>query len=129
MIPYVIALVVLGILDGVWLGLIAGAYYKSQLGPLLAQPIGWAPAIAFYLIYTAGLLFFVIQPSLESGGWQRGLLWGAGLGFVAYATYNLTCLSVIRGYPTNLALLDLAWGTVLSGLTAALTVMIAQRWS
>ena len=76
-----------------------------------------------------GLLFFVIQPSLESGGWQRGLLWGAGLGFVAYATYNLTCLSVIRGYPTNLALLDLAWGTVLSGLTAALTVMIAQRWS
>lgn len=129
MTPYLIALVVLGILDGLWLGLIAGGYYKSQLGTLLAQPIGWAPALAFYFIYTAGLLFFVIQPALESGGWHRGLLWGAGFGFVAYATYNLTCLSVIRGYPTNLALLDLAWGTVLSGLTAALTVIIAQRWS
>lgn len=128
MIPYIITLIVLGIFDGLWLGVIAGGYYKSQLGGLMAQPIGWAPALAFYLIYAAGLLLFVIQPALEAGGWQRALVWGAGFGFVAYATYNLTCLSVIRGYPTNLALLDLAWGTLLTGLTAALTVLIAQRW-
>lgn len=128
MLIYPLTLIILVVIDGIWLGLIAGRLYASQLGPLMADPIRWGPAIAFYLIYSAGLVLFVIQPAMDNGGWPRALLMGAAFGLVAYATYDLTCLSVIRGYPTTIALIDMAWGTTASAVTAALAVIVAQRW-
>jgi len=37
---------------------------------------------------------------------------------MAYATYDLTNLAVLNGFTLRIALIDLAWGTVLSGVTA-----------
>ncbi|RXL64049.1 DUF2177 family protein, partial [Citrobacter sp. AAK_AS5] len=40
------------------------------------------------------------------------------LGFVAYATYDLTNWAVIRDWPAILVPIDLAWGVVLTPLAA-----------
>lgn len=104
--------------DGVWLGLIARNFYRTQLGELMAPQPSIAAAAAFYLIYVAGVVYFAVWPALASGSWTTALLNGAALGFCAYATYDLTNLAVMRGFPSALAWTDLAWGTVLTAASA-----------
>ena len=40
-----------------------------------------APAICFYLIYIAGIVFFAILPALQEGGLGKAALNGLLLGF------------------------------------------------
>jgi uncharacterized membrane protein len=42
---------------------------------------------------------------------------GALFGFFAYATYDLSNLATLRDWPLNVSLMDMAWGTLASGLS------------
>jgi uncharacterized membrane protein len=106
------------IMDGIWLGLVARGFYKSQMGDLMSPNPSIAAAAAFYLIFVFGLVWFAVSPALASGSWTTALVNGAMLGLIGYATYDLTNLAVMRGYPTSLAFVDLAWGTVVSAAAA-----------
>lgn len=118
LIAYGFTAVVFLILDGIWLGLVARNFYRSQMGDLMAPDPSIAAATAFYLVFVFGLVWFAVSPALASGSWTTALVNGALLGLVAYATYDLTNLAVVRGFPPMLAFADLAWGAVLSGAAA-----------
>jgi uncharacterized membrane protein len=44
---------------------------------------------------------------------------GAGVGWLAYATYELTNWAVIEGWPASIVAIDIIWGVVLTSLVAA----------
>jgi uncharacterized membrane protein len=115
---YGIATVTFFALDMVWLGLVTRSYYRSQMGSLMADSVNWLPAIAFYLLFVAALVNFVIGPALDGGGLGRMILNAALFGLVTYATYDLTGWAVIRNWPVALTFVDLAWGTVLSTMVS-----------
>ncbi len=117
------------VIDMVWLTLIARSTYAAEMGSLVRSQVNYQAAVAFYLLYAAGLMYFAVLPALASGSVLQALLLGAGLGLVAYGTYDLTALAVINGFGTKIALIDLAWGTVLSGVSAALASTIVSRFS
>ena len=50
---------------------------------------------------------------------------GALFGFVAYATFDLTSLALIRGWSTLITVVDLAWGATLTATAAWLTCRIS----
>jgi uncharacterized membrane protein len=127
LIVYVVTLAVFVSIDLVWLGFIAKNFYAAEIGTLLAEKMNLPAAVSFYLIYAVGLMFFAVQPSLTTGGWFRAAMLGGLLGFVAYATYDLSNLATLRGWSTKLAIVDMVWGAVLSGFTAAIAVFIAER--
>ena len=56
---------------------------------------------------------------LERGSAARALLFGALFGLIAYATYDLTNLAVLREFPTFVAVVDMAWGATISATVAA----------
>ena len=113
-------------LDLIWLALIAKPFYRSQLQPLLAERF-YAPAAAiFYLLYPVGLCIFVVWPALRSGGAARAMLDGAMFGFFAYMTYDLSNLATLRGWPIKLTIIDIGWGTLVSGAAAAAGVYLAR---
>ena len=58
---------------------------------------------------------------------MHALMLGAALGLVAYGTYDLTNLSVVEGFNWRIAMIDLAWGTALSGATAGIVVAAYTR--
>ena len=104
-------------IDIVWLRLIAVQWYADGMGPLLSNsPNLWAAA-AFYLLFPVGLLVFAVFPS-EDASVVKAMTMGALFGFFAYATYDLTALAVIKGWPVGLTFLDMAWGTIVSGISA-----------
>lgn len=113
-------------IDLVWLMWIARPTYVAEMGSLLRKEPQLVVAVTFYLLYAAGLMFFAIAPGLKSGSVTYALFLGAALGLVAYGTYDLTNLSVVEGFNFRIALIDLVWGTVLSGATAAFVVTLTK---
>jgi uncharacterized membrane protein len=126
-ITYVLTLITFLAIDMVWLTWAARATYVAEMGELIRKQPNLAAAVAFYLLYAAGLMFFAIMPGLKAGSIMQALGLGAGLGLIAYGTYDLTNLSVLNGYTLRIALIDLAWGTLLSALTAAIVTAISAK--
>ena len=125
---YAATFAVMFVLDAIWLGLVARGLYSDMMGSLMASNPNWAAALAFYLVYPIGLVIFAVRPALEQGGAVRAALLGALFGFFAYGTYDMTNLAVVEGWPLALSFIDLAWGTCVSAVSAALGLMIARRW-
>ena len=132
MLKYIIAYLGAGVtfaaIDAVWLTTMANRLYRPVLGPILADKPDMKAAVAFYLISIAGTVFLAVDPALREGNWTRAALNGAVLGFVAYATYDLTNQATLNVWSTKLTLIDLAWGTVLT-MTSALGGYFAARWA
>lgn len=118
-IAYVSAAFVMAGLDSIWLGYAAKGLYRNALGSLLAEKPNMTAAVAFYVIYLAGVLIFAIRPGLEDGQWRTSLVNGALFGFFAYATYDLTNLATLKGWPLGICAIDIAWGTCLTAVVAA----------
>jgi uncharacterized membrane protein len=123
---YLLTLATFLALDSVWLGLVARGLYQRELGYLLAPTVRWLPAVAFYLLYIAVLLLLVIAPNRTRGPGRVAFL-GASFGLCAYATYDLTNLATIAGWPVSVTLADLAWGALATGLTSAAGRAFARR--
>jgi uncharacterized membrane protein len=94
--------------------------YRPILKDVLAGGFRPAPAIAFYLAYAAGLVYFAVRPGLAAQSLRTAALDGALFGFFAYATYDLTNQATVRNWTTTLSLADMAWGTILSAAAAAI---------
>ena len=96
-------------LDLAWLGVLAKTYYSEALGPLeRGQPVLLAAAL-FYAMYLAAIVFHAVLPAHGVGEAARR---GAGLGFVAYATYELTNWAVLRFRPILMTTLAALLGAV-----------------
>jgi uncharacterized membrane protein len=122
------AVVFLG-LDAIWLSRVALGLYRAELGGLLLEKPNLPIAAAFYLLYVVGIVVLAIVPALADGGWVRALLLGAVLGLVAYGTYDITNLSTLKGWSTRLALIDIAWGTALSAVSAAIGLGVVRLFN
>lgn len=112
-------------IDMVWLMGIARSTYVAEIGGLLRDKPDLAAAGAFYALYATGLIIMVIAPAIRSQSVSQALIYGALLGLVAYGTYDLTNLSVAKGFTARIALIDMAWGTVLTGIVSTATVWLA----
>ncbi|MDO9495558.1 MAG: DUF2177 family protein [Nocardioides sp.] len=105
---YLVAAVVFLALDLVWLSLVAQGLYEHFLGDLLADSPNTAAAFVFYAIFVAGLVYFVIAPAVDEQSASAAFVRGAAFGFVTYATWDLTSLAVIEGFPLGIVPIDMA---------------------
>lgn len=112
---YPLTLLIFVAVDLFWLLGPGRSYYVAELGFLMRANPNLAAALAFYLIYTAGLVFFAVSGAFHAGSALQALWQGAIFGLVAYATYDLTSLAVISGFSAKIAVIDMVWGSVLSG--------------
>jgi uncharacterized membrane protein len=118
---------ILGVLDFIWLALVAQDLYRSQLGAIMLESPNALAALSFYLIYIVGVVVFVLNPALAQKSWQYAAKFGALFGLIAYATYDLTNLATLQAFTLQLTLIDLAWGTFLTSTSAAASYKIV-RW-
>lgn len=122
------ALVVFLGIDMVWLTVIAKKFYAEQLGYLMSKNPNLIAALVFYLVFTAALVFFVINPAIENKSWVHALLAGAFFGLTCYATYDLTNLATVKDWPIVITIIDLIWGTVLSATVSVITYFLALKY-
>jgi len=124
-IAYITTLVVMGVLDGAWISFALNKIYKPGIGHLMtANPVVPA-AVAFYLLYAAGVTYLIVLPATGAGS---ALVRGGVLGLIAYGTYDLTSLAIMNGWPAYVTIADMIWGTILTGVTAALATLAVQKF-
>jgi len=122
-------LVALIAIDLVWLLGVAKNLYRSEMGDLMASEPKLLAGLAFYLLYALGVCIFVIVPALSKQSLIYALQYGALFGFFCYMTYDLTNLAVIRNFPTQLAFIDMAWGSFVTALCAGFAYWVGNRVS
>ncbi|ATQ76012.1 hypothetical protein CR152_16815 [Massilia violaceinigra] len=128
LIPYLILIAGMVLLDVLWLGFIAKSIYANGIGHLMAAEPRFGPAIAFYLLYAVGLMFFALAPHGPRRTMRTTLTAAALFGTVAYATYDLSNLATLRDWPLSVALIDIAWGCVASTLSVMAAKLCMDRF-
>lgn len=124
---YLLTMVVFFAIDIAWIGGFAKKFYWGNMGSLLKEDVNWIAALIFYLLYIAGIFVFAILPAVKAGSLQHAIIYGALFGFFCYATYDLTNLATMKGFPLKVAVVDMIWGVVLTGSVATAGFLIT-RW-
>jgi len=121
---YLVTFFVLIPIDFLFLGIVAKGFFTAEVGDMLGE-IRPAPAILFYLLYVAGILIFVSGSATAT--WQSTLLYGALFGLFCYATFDLTSLALLKHWSWRVAIVDIAWGSLVSALSSTSGLLIANR--
>lgn len=125
---FLIAFPVFLLIDMLWLGVIAKNFYGRQIGSLIKEKVNWSAAIIFYALFVFGLVFFVIDPAVESTSWLAALFRGGLFGLITYATYDLTNLATLKNWPLKLSIVDILWGVILGSLVSTITYFVSITW-
>lgn len=128
---FVVGLICMLILDGIWLGFVGINYYKQYLGGLiLTNDQGGIsprviPAILVYCFLLIGQIYLVINKSKNPlSAFGRGMLFG----LVVYGTYDFTNLAVLSLWQWQISVIDVLWGTVLCGITGWVMKFFAHNY-
>jgi len=125
---YFVTLLTFLMIDGVWLTVVAKNFYAKHLGFLMAKTPNLAAAGIFYLIYILGMVVLVLTPALQKNSLTQAIFTGALFGLCGYATYDLTNMATISNWPLIVTIVDLIWGTFLSGAVAGISYFILTKW-
>ena len=122
MLKLVFIFLLICLFDAVWLTLRFSAhsdlFQKIQKGPLT---IRWFPALLVYVLIAFALYYFVFELGKEeSRDVNKAFGIGAALGFSMYGLYDLTNYATLADYTLAMTVIDITWGTVLCGSTAAI---------
>jgi uncharacterized membrane protein len=126
-IAYICFLLPMLAIDAVWLVVMSKRFYQARIGELMAESPRAVPAVIFYLIYGLGPTVLVVTPAFNDGtGYAKVLLFGWVLGLIAYATYDLTNQATLKTWPTIVTVVDLIWGSLLTGAMSVVSVALTR---
>jgi uncharacterized membrane protein len=124
---YIVSFLVFGVvfalIDAVWLKSMKTLYAK-ELGGLLRRKPDLLIAAIFYTLYVLGATILIVMPAVSSGVWWHGAMMGLLFGAVAYATYDLTNLSTLKGWSKKISVIDIAWGALLTAVASTVTYFV-----
>ena len=125
---YVATGIAFALIDSVWLRTMSERLYRVEIGELLSDKFRIGPAIVFYLLYILGMMIFAVGPAMQNSNWKTALCYGAAFGFFTYMTYDLTNFATLKVWSLKVTILDIIWGTVLTGLAAGAGAAITNRF-
>jgi len=126
-VAYLATGVAFGVLDAAWLRWAGPNLYRPALGELLATNFRMGPALVFYALYIAALVWFAVRAGY-TGGTGMAVLNGALLGAICYATYDLTNQATMKVWPVHITLIDICWGAFASAVAAGVGYWAASRF-
>ena len=116
-----------GIMDAVWLGMIASDTYQQEMQGMLRDEYPVWPWVSFYIIYALSINVLAVQPSycamINSPSLNRNALAmvafrGFLLGLAAYGAYNLTNYAILASWSLKISIIDWAWGCFITTSSA-----------
>jgi uncharacterized membrane protein len=121
------AIVFLG-LDTVMLKSVMRPLFDRHVGEMLREELNLGAAAMFYLFYVGALIYLISLPALRAGAPLQALFGGALLGAMAYGTYEFTNLATLKNWHWHMVATDLAWGAVLTGVSALAGVLVVRAF-
>lgn len=128
---FIIGFLFLIVVDFIWISLLMGGFYKSQLGDLakkkgdVLRP-NIPAAILVWALVLVGIIAFVLPRIPSDSIPLHGLLWGALFGLVTYGIYDLTNFALLEKWTLTMTVVDMAWGSVICGLTSVVVGFLGK---
>ena len=126
---YIVTAIVFLALDVVMLKKVMYPLFSSNIGPMMLEDLRMGPAAVFYLFYVVGVVWFVSIPALNVGSIAQAFFAGAVLGALAYGTYEFTNFATLKGWTAQMVMVDVIWGAVLTGTSAAVGVAATKHFT
>ena len=123
---YVVTAVVFLAMDVVMLKKVLYPMFSSNIGSIMREDTNMGVAAVFYLFYVGGVLWFASIPALSSGHTIQAFVSGFLLGLLAYGTYEFTNFATLKGWSTQMVMVDLIWGGILTGTSALTGVLVVK---
>lgn len=119
LIAFAATLIAFLVIDAVWISTVVRKLYEREVGELLRESPRLAPAVVFYLGYAAGIVLLAVRPGFAHDSIGVTMAYGAVLGALAYGSFTITNYSVLTHWTMTLVVTDIAWGAVLTAVSAA----------
>lgn len=123
-ITYLLLLAVFGLVDAIWLGIVAKSFYFKELGSLLRTDFLLFPGLLFYALHPLMIWFWGFS---KAKSFRELLLNSALYGFGAYATYDLSNWATLKDWSQRVVLVDIIWGTVASMFVAGIVWFLINK--
>ena len=123
---YLVTLVACAAVDFIWLSLTSERLYGAVMGDMLAPAPRIGAAVAFYLLYAAGITIFVGSPALLAGSPSRIFVYGPLFALFCYMTYDLTNQATLRNWSIVLTVADILWGMFLTTVSATAAYFVTR---
>lgn len=125
-VAYLAAGLSFGLFDALWLRWAGPNLYRPALGELLAPAFRVGPAVVFYLLYIAGMVWFAVRPGMDQGV-PYAVMNGALLGALCYATYDLTNQATLKVWSGQISAIDIAWGAAATALASGIAAFAVRK--
>lgn len=123
----IVAALIFGVMDAVWLKVIVRSLYKSQAGILLRPQPNWWMTACVYLLMIAGFVWFVFPQVQMTRSILQALQYGARFGVILYGVYECTNYAALAEWPLQLVVIDTLWGGLLYAMASA-AVFYLRNW-
>ena len=104
--------------DYLWLKTVVRNFYRKRLGGLVLDDPKLGIAAVFYAVFVVGIVLFCVDPAMRTGSATTAVVYGTLFGFFTYGTYDMTNYASIRGWSLAVTVLDIIWGSLITGLSA-----------
>ncbi|HQO02915.1 MAG TPA: DUF2177 family protein [Spirochaetota bacterium] len=126
-----VSVIIFVVLDLLWLAVIASRLYFKSFGYLAHVENGKIvfnlyAGLAAQAVISLALTGVIVLALHTRDSVVTSIIAGAAAGFALYATYDLTNLSFVKGYPVLMSVVDIAWGTA-QGVFAGIYVFYLLR--
>lgn len=122
---YALTVLIFLAVDALWLSIMTEVFYRPALGDLISESPRLIAAGVFYIFYAAGAAELIVVNALRSDALSKEVFFrGALLGALAYGTYEMTNYATIDVWPLSVVLVDVIWGSMLTGSTLWLTYRV-----
>jgi uncharacterized membrane protein len=108
--------------DAVMIPLVMRPLFKAALGDGMLDTLRLGPAAGFYLVHIGVLTVF----GLRARSIRQAALDGGLIGLAAYSCYEMTSWTIMRDWAAHLAVIDIAWGVVISGLATLIAARVTR---
>lgn len=129
---YVISAIVILVMDILWLSLNKRSYH-AMLQAIQKTPVKFNNATAILAYAVVLMSIFLVAVPLarhylhKNNIIKSSIICGGGVGFVIYAIYNLTNMSILTNYSIPVAIKDTLWGTFLYTVGTYLVLMLSSQ--
>jgi uncharacterized membrane protein len=114
LIEYIIAFILLFVLDQIWVGFIAKKFYDKNISKVQNAPVRPRTKMGLvgYLVMAFGFLFFVLSRVRGKTAFEA-LTVGAVFGALLFGFNNVTDYTIFQNYSPELVWVDTIWGAIL----------------
>ncbi|MCP4524087.1 MAG: DUF2177 family protein [Candidatus Gracilibacteria bacterium] len=116
------------ILDTIWLGSIVKDFTIREFGNLIIVEdgkirINLGVGLLAWFIISSMIVVFV---TLQFNSYKEVALYGALLGFMSYAMYDLTNLTFLTNYSVKFTIVDIVWGTFVGMIISTVSFFVLK---